>query len=380
MTTTRSALPSALAALRRPAGALLRTRLVASLTAPRGVDHYVQLLAPTWSSSQIRARIVSVDRETEDTVSLRLTPNDNWLGFQAGQHLHLSVTIDGVRHTRTFSISSAPCEGSPLRLTIRAFPGGRVSNWALRDARVGDVVELSAAQGQFVWRGPASTDLLFVSGGSGLTPIRSLVQQLLHDGHAGQLTCLHYARGEVLFHSELDALGRAFRNFRFVPRLRAGLTAPAAAAARFSLDELSAVHPAWQQSEVFVCGPSSLEHSVRDAWATAAPATQLHSEHFRQVASGLAASGADAAARYQLVFEKSRAAISGHGAASLLEQAEAAGLRPAYGCRMGICHTCKCRKRSGVVRNLITGQVSDAAEGSIQLCVNAPLSDLTLDA
>src|SRR5579884_2760549 len=125
---------------RRPLERLLRSRLVSGLTSPRSVDDYLQLVDSSWSVWEVRARLVRLRPEADQSTSLFLQPNGSWRGFRAGQFVQLSAFMGGVRHTRCFSVSSAPEDGLPLRLTIKAKPGGRVSGWARAGARVGDVV------------------------------------------------------------------------------------------------------------------------------------------------------------------------------------------------------------------------------------------------
>jgi stearoyl-CoA 9-desaturase NADPH oxidoreductase len=358
-------------AVRGSVSALLRSRFVAALSEPRGIDHYVSLVAPTWSASEVRARVVGVRRETSDTVSLLLEPNHNWRGFRAGQHVSLTVTLDGVCHTRTFSISSSPRSGTPVRLTIRAFPGGLVSNWAVHRARRGDVVVLGAAQGDFVVPRDAPQSLLFVSGGSGITPVVSMVRELLYSGYAGEITALHYARNEIILHDELTMLAEEFPNFRFLPQLTSG----ADARPHFSRATLEAELAGFRDAETFVCGPSALEDSVTELWRREGLEARLHTERFTARVNTLPSTGKSR----KLTFVKSDRSVQGHDADSLLVQAETAGLRPAYGCRMGVCHTCKCKKHSGVVRNLQSGELSDAGPETIRLCVSVPESDVVVE-
>jgi hypothetical protein len=140
---------------RRPFERLLRSRLVSSLTSPRNVDDYLQLVDASWSVWEVRARVVDVRPAGDQSTSLLLKPNGNWKGFRAGQFVQLSVAIGGVRRTRCFSLSSAPEDGARLRVTIKAMPGGRVSSWAAAAARAGDVVGLSQAVGDFVLPAPS---------------------------------------------------------------------------------------------------------------------------------------------------------------------------------------------------------------------------------
>jgi stearoyl-CoA 9-desaturase NADPH oxidoreductase len=364
-------------ATRRSVDQLLRSRFAAMLVAPSGIDGYMQLVNRTWASTQVRARIVSVFRETRDTVSLHLLPNRNWRGFHAGQFVQLSVRIDGVLHARSFSLSAAPGD-ELLRITIKAFAGGRVSNWAKHRARVGDVVELSQAMGDFVVPLPAPQHLLFISAGSGITPLMAISEQLLASGNAGELTFLHYARDEVIFGDRLAVLARRHANFRLATRLNLEHSA-LPARPRFGQEQLERIAPNWMRCETFLCGPSSLERAALALWDAHGISSRLRVERFRLPDRLRRSDPARLGGRYRLHFARSGIQFEGHSGASLLEQAERAGLRPAHGCRMGICHTCKCKKLSGNVRNLLTEQVSNEAEATIQLCINAPVSDVVLD-
>jgi ferredoxin-NADP reductase len=362
---------------RAPIAALLRTRLISAACAPRSIDDYLELFDRTWSLRKVRARIVAVHHERGGATSLSLIPNENWRGFQAGQYVRFSVRIAGVRYDRCFSLSSAPSDRE-LRLTIRRLPGGRIAQWAATRAHVGGVVELSQALGQFVLPDPAPARLLFISAGSGITPVMSLLRQLLHDGYDGEITCLHYAREEIIFDDELAALARRHHNLRFVPCLTRPRADDAAATnLHFSPEQLQAHAPSWTDCETFVCGPPTLEAAVSALYHAHGLDARLHVERFTPALAPDAFSGEAVACR--LVFAASGRAVDGHARASLLEQAEHAGLRPAHGCRMGICHTCKCRKLSGVVRNELTGALSSEPGEEIQLCITTPRSDVTLD-
>jgi ferredoxin-NADP reductase len=366
--------------LQRPVSAVLRSRFAAALSEPLGIDHYVALVAPVWSVREIRARIVGVQHETSDTVSLSLRPNHNWPGFRAGQHVSLTVTIDGVRHTRTFSISCAPSAGTALRLTIRAFRGGLVSNWAARGARRGDIVLLGAPQGEFVLPEPGREPprLLFVSGGSGLTPIMSMLDELALRGYTGSILCVCYARREPLFAEALARLAGELPGLRLVTHLTSQ------GAPHLSREVLDAADPEWRTSEAFVCGPAGLERSFSQLWQREAPAGKLHVERFMlqpsaAVDSPAVDSESGTTSQPTIRFERSGVQVSGDSRTSLLVQAEAAGLRPAYGCRMGICHTCERTKQAGVVCDARTGERSGSGAERIRLCISLPVSDVQLD-
>lgn len=363
--------------IRKHLNGLLRAPLVSLTCTPRSIDDYLELFDAAWSVREVRARIVRIDEEAGGAISVWLSPNENWRSFRPGQYVRLGVHIRGVRHARCFSLSSAPRDRS-LRLTMKMLPDGRVCAWAARQAEVGDVVELSQALGDFVLPDPLPQKLLFISGGSGITPIMSMLQHLFDSGYAGEVTCLHYARHEIIFGAELAELARLHERFRYVPHLtQLANGAGTATAEHFSRAQLEAHVPSWADCETYVCGPASLEAAVSELYRARGFAERLHVERFVAARPQPISTGEPLSCR--LVFEKSGRVAAGHGGASLLEQAERAGLRPNHGCRMGICHTCKCRKVSGVVRNELTGALSSEPDEEIQLCVSTPRSDVTLD-
>src|SRR6201997_3164609 len=156
---------------------VLGSGLVDLLTGPHGVDRYTELVAPTWTLGDARARVVSVEHRTPRSVTLTLAPNRAFAGFKSGQHINLTVEIDGRRRTRCYSPASA--EGAPLlELTIGMHDGGLVSTYLHRQARLGMVVGLDNVAGDFVLPDMRPRRVLFVSGGSGITPVMSMVRTL----------------------------------------------------------------------------------------------------------------------------------------------------------------------------------------------------------
>jgi ferredoxin-NADP reductase len=362
---------------RRPLRPLLRTRLVAGMTSPRNIDDYLEIVDAAWSVQAVRARVVGLRDEAGDAVSLFLRPNELWRGFHAGQYVQLSVSNAGVRVTRCFSLSSAPADAGPLRLTIRIAPKGAISHWLRNEARIGSVVSLSQAMGSFILPEPVPPRLLFISGGSGITPVLSMVRHLIATDYVGCIDWLHYARREVILGSELASLAARCTRLRFRTYLTDG---PGSMGTRFSREQLESFVPRWAESYSFLCGPPSLTEAVAALWMAAGLQNRLRTEHFMLAPTGpsLASDSFDSA-RHSVFFVRSGRTIEGRASASLLEQAEGAGLNPPNGCRRGICHTCTCRKLSGSVLNRHTGVVSREPNEDIQLCVSTPRSDVSLD-
>ena len=360
--------------VRRLGRRLLGSGLLEALAAPHGVDRYLELIRPSWSLRETRAEVIDVRRQTADSVTLTLRPNENWDGFDTGQFVRLTVEIDGVRHTRCYSPACSDHAPDRIEITVKAHPEGRVSGFLNRAARRGMVVGLSAADGDFILPADRPERLLLISGGSGITPVMSMLRTLCDEGHAGAVTFVHYAptRDDVIYRSELGEIAARHSNVRILHAYTR--EAGAALTGHLSREHLSVIAPDHGAAEAYVCGPPGLIESARRIWAEDRIEQRLHVESFLPPSLAIASDRAEGSVSFAQTRE--RVANSGR---SLLEQAEQAGLSPQFGCRMGICHTCTCRKTAGTVRNLVSGEVSSAEEEDIQICVSVPVGDVELD-
>ncbi|CAN5742542.1 ferredoxin reductase [soil metagenome] len=336
---------------------VLGSSLVDLLTGPHGVDRYTELVEPTWTQGNARARVLEVRRTTPRSVTLTLEPNAAFPGFTAGQYVTVAVEIDGRRHTRCYSPANA--QGAPhLELTIGRHDGGIVSTYLYDHARPGLVVGLDSVAGDFVLPAERPRRIVFVSGGSGITPVMSMLRTLRVEGFSGELTFIHYARTaqEACYRDELAAMTG-------VTVLHGYTRSPGAGdlSGHFGVAHLP------DADTVYVCGPPALVDAVRDACPSA------RSESFVPPVFVVL----DTPGGGRITFADSGIDAVDDGR-SILEQAEAAGLTPASGCRMGICHTCTRPKTLGAVRNLITGAISSADSEDVQICVSAPVGDVEI--
>ena len=342
---------------------VLSSDLVDLLTGPHGVDRYTELVTPTWTLGQARAKVVDVRRTTPRSVTLTLAPNaafTNRNTVKAGQFVNVSVEIDGRMHSRCYS--PANVEGSAqLELTIGHHDGGLVSTYLYERARRGMVVGLDGVGGDFVLPGQLPRRILFVSGGSGITPVMSMLRTLVAQGHTGEIAFVHYARTpeEAGYREELAAMP-GVRVLHGYTRSNGGDLV-----GRFGAEHLAAALPS--PDAVFVCGPTALVEAVKEHCAN------VFTESFVPPVFEPPANPSGG----RVTFADSAVDIVDDGR-SLLEQAESAGLKPQNGCRMGICHTCTRRKKSGAVRNLTTGAVSTGPDEDVQICVTVPVGDVDI--
>lgn len=326
---------------------------------------------PLWSLREIRARVVGRREEGADMFSLWLKPNRHWRGHRPGQHVALGVHIDGVQRHRVFSISSAGKSGEPIRISIRRQPRQGVTDWLLKHARDGLVVTLGPASGDFVLPVARPGKLLMIAAGSGITPFLAMLQGLADERHRGDIVLLQLSRSahDRAFADELDALQWRLPGLRVQQHLSAeqGRLQPAC---------LDTLVPDLAQRATLMCGPRELMDAVTAHLSARGLSGNLSTETFgrpRQAPGDTSAGSAR-----QVFCATSEHTFTQVPGLSLLEAAEAAGLQPRHGCRVGLCRTCLCRKHSGAVRNLLTGQRSAEPDEWIQLCISTAESDLEL--
>jgi len=389
---------------------ILGSGLVEALAAPHGVDRYLELVRPGWSLRDLRAEVIAVRHPAPESVTLTLRPNHLWRGYEAGQFVRCTVEIDGVQRARCYSpASSAHRADGLIELTARTHPEGLVSRFLHDHAVPGMVFGLEPAAGDFVLPPKRPEHLVLISGGSGITPVMSMLRTLLDEGHRGRIAFLHYARtpDRVPYARELEEIAarspgvsvafaytraadaddsRRGRSRQGQEQLRQGeehfrqgqehfrqtqghFCQGHFCQGHFCPEHLLAVG-ADPGTEAYVCGPPGLIDAVR---AVGEP-ERVHSESFVPPARTIDTGDAVGA----VSFARSGVDAPNTGA-TLLEQAEAAGLKPLHGCRMGICHTCTCRKLAGTVRNLRTGEISATADEDIQICVSVPAGSVALD-
>lgn len=349
-------------------------RFLDALAGPHGIDGFLEQVDPLLVTGECRAEVVAVERGTEESATLTLRPNRAWQGFQAGQFVNVAVEIDGTRHQRCYSPACTEGRHAELEITVKRHPEGLVSHFLVERAAAGMVLGLSQAEGDFRLPQPRPEAVLLIGGGSGITPLMAILRTLFDEGYGGPVALLHYAPdpARAIYRAELERLAERHPNFTLV---RSYTRAPGAGEAdgHFNPLHLPESDPCFTEAETFACGPPALLDAVRGTWSNGLE-HRLHVESFVPptfVPAGEAGEG-------EIRFAGSGVEIRNTGA-SLLEQAEGAGLQPEYGCRMGICHTCTCRKVAGTHKNLITGEVSSAPNEEIQLCVSAALGDLTVD-
>ena len=201
--------------------------LVARATTPLLPDDYLKLLNPLWSARELRGVVVDVRKETEDSATVTIKPGWGFSGdYRPGQYLGIGLRVDGRWHWRSYSLTSIPQrDGKLVSITVKATPEGFLSSHLVNGVEAGTVVRLATPKGDFALPDPAPGKLLFVTAGSGITPVIAMLRSLKQRGESPDITHIHSAPvvDEVIFHDELRALERAQCGYRLHLQLTAGM-------------------------------------------------------------------------------------------------------------------------------------------------------------
>ncbi|ETZ66549.1 ferredoxin reductase [Mycobacterium avium] len=362
--------PVVAGAERHPGWHALR-KLAARITTPLLPDDYLHLANPLWSARELRGRVVDVRRETEDSATLVIKPGWGFnFDYQPGQYIGIGLLIDGRWRWRSYSLTSSPATSASARtvtITVKAMPEGFLSSHLVAGVEPGTVVRLAAPQGNFVLPDPAPASILFLTAGSGITPVMSMLRTLVRRNQIGDIVHLHSAptEADVMFRGELAALANEHPGYRL--QLRETRTR-----GRFDLSLLDREVPDWRERQTWACGPEGMLNAAERVWSAAGIGEQLHLERFA------VSKAAPAGAGGMVTFARSGRSIDADAATSLMDAGEAAGVQMPFGCRMGICQSCVVGLVEGHVRDLRTGAEHEPGT-RVQTCVSAASGDCVLD-
>jgi 3-ketosteroid 9alpha-monooxygenase subunit B len=335
---------------------------MSSLAENNGADGYAPL------------RVKRVVQETSDAVSLVLDVPEHCSAryrYRAGQFLTLRVTVDGQDLRRCYSMSSAPVEDD-LQITVKRDPGGLVSNW-LNDT-VAEGVEIHAAppEGRFCLRDNADEVVAF-AGGSGITPIMSLVRTaLVNSSRRIRLFYANRNRESVIFADALDRLANDHADRLVVAHHiddNSGVVTPSAVAS-FIANAGAA--------DFYICGPGPFMDTVEAAvLGSGVPRQRVHLERFS--VEPVPADVADSSGQTEEVvieLDRKKTTAGYRAGNTLLQTARIAGLRAPSSCETGSCGTCMARVVSGSARMLNNDALDDdeVAEGWVLTCQSLPTS------
>jgi ferredoxin-NADP reductase len=359
-------------------------------------------LGATWTSDAEETLVCcQVRQETHDVKSFFFMSREGrTFSFEPGQFITLELEIDGETINRCYTISSAPTRPHTISITVKRVPGGKVSNWLHDNVRPGDSVRVLGPAGEFTCARHAARKYLFLSAGSGITPLMSMSRSHHELGEDRDIVFVHSARtpDDIIFARELDLIAANHQHFRtsFVCERLGQRTNWPGITGFLTLPLLRLIAPDFMEREIFTCGPAPYMKAVRDLLDEAGfDRTHYHEESFsfdalppaEQAAASEGAGGAaveaeaDGAAKFSVTFAKMRRDIECGASEHVLDAAKRAGVRLPASCTQGMCGTCKVKLVSGQVDMRHNGGIRqrEIDQGMVLLCCSKPLSDLVVD-
>jgi stearoyl-CoA 9-desaturase NADPH oxidoreductase len=338
------------------------------VTTPLLPTDYLDLIDPLRSGADLRGRIEAVLPETKDAATIVIRPGRGWRPHTPGQYVRIGIDVDGVRQWRAYSVTSdlTRTDGC-ISVTVKAIPGGKVSNHLVHRTQPGTIIQLDQATGEFVLPAERPAKALFVTAGSGITPVMGMLRNRAHDGCDVVLVHSAPTADDMIFAEELRGMAADGR-IRLVEQHTdsAGMLKPA---------DLDDVVPDWAERSTWACGPVGMLEALEEHFTAADLSDRLYTERFRPRVLVTGEGGT-------VTFAKSGTTLDADGATPILDAAEEAGVLMPSGCRMGICFGCVLPLREGAVRDLRNGEVTTAAPGDgvlIQTCVSAAAGACDID-
>ncbi len=381
-------------------------------------------LLPFWSLTTPKLRLIARHALSDELIALQFEVNrafkqrtfdvkNEHNGWQSGQYINLMIPIEGIYHQRSYSLVGLPKQElwwdkddktskqdkKRQTLTIAIKPQGSVSDYLTKHAAIGTIFDSSAPNGDFTLQHTAAknpsfdnqTPLLFIAGGSGITPMLGLITQALQDQR--QVTLMHYNRGLVLA-DYWQQLAAQHPNFNYYLIDTQNPDSYLADSRHLQAASLLALGLPLQDTQIFACGSqallASLYQAVDEIGAGSLDDLNVSKKSslrdniiIERFGTALPEQTLDALDKQfdlatHTVYLRSRQQQF-NSDSTLLLSAEQAGIRLNYGCRQGICQLCRCNKVSGVVKNIQTGKLSGDGYDSIQTCINVAMSDVVLD-
>ncbi|MFL9892099.1 FAD-binding oxidoreductase [Paraburkholderia sp. RL17-381-BIF-C] len=396
------------------------------VTQPR----FWEALPARWNSDTDDTLVCcQVRQETHDVKSFFFrAPSGRAFVFEPGQFITLELEIDGESINRCYTISSPPTRPHTISITVKRVPGGKVSNWLHDNLHAGAKVRVLGPAGEFTCARHPARKFLFLSAGSGITPLMSMSRAHHELGEDSDIVFVHSARtpDDIIFARELDLIASNQAHFRtaFVCERLGARTNWPGVTGFLTLPLLKLIAPDFLEREIFTCGPAPYMQAVRNlldeggfdrshyheesfsfetVGEVAAQLTTAHvadallnasapvtAESFieaREQAPGFTPALAPAPAsietetRFKVSFAKSNREIECGSGQHVLDAAKKAGVRLPASCTQGMCGTCKVKLVSGEVAMKHAGGIRqrEIDQGMVLLCCSKPLTDLVVD-
>ena len=377
-------------------GSLLGYRAVMALVrrvrhpagAPPGVRVAAAPGGERWSGHLRVARIV---QETPDVRTFHLMPAQGGelpFAYLPGQHLTVSLQIEGRTVRRTYTIASTPTRPGCCEITTKREAHGLVSRHMHDTLKAGALLEIAAPAGRFTFTGGDATGVALLAGGVGITPLMAILRYLTDQHWGGQIYFVDCNKTErdIIFREELEALRRRFPNVHLTLTLtRADGARWNGATGRIDAALLARVIPDVTSIPFYLCGPTEMLTATRELLRQLGAAeSHIHTESFGSTRRGPQPEGAlvTNGGEFTVTFARSHKTAQIDGARPILALADELGIGVDSECRSGICGRCKTRMVSGSV-NMETQDALNSVDrqnNTILLCQARALEDVTVEA
>ncbi|MBZ7926493.1 2Fe-2S iron-sulfur cluster binding domain-containing protein [Ensifer adhaerens] len=333
---------------------------------------------------------IDIRQETHDVKTFTFaSPDGKEFNFEPGQYFLFDLELGGESESRCYSISSSPYRRNAFSVTVKRVGGGRVSNWLHDNLAVNSTVKANGPLGHFIRPKGTARKFLLLSGGSGITPVMSMVRALADTYEPIDAVFMHAARTpkDLIFREELVCLANKLGGLRlhFLPEEVTNEPSWPGLAGRISADYVKLAVPDLSERVVMCCGPAPFMAAARKiAEAAGVPPENYLEESFDAAAleEPSIQPTPDASARvFQVAFSKQARTIDVSGGQTVLSCAKKAGIKIPSSCANGVCGTCKSKLVSGTVDMMHNGGIRqrEVDAGLFLPCCSKPLSDLIIE-
>lgn len=319
------------------------------------------------------------------------TADDSWFRYLPGQFISLELPMPGGPILRTYTLSSSPSRPLSISVTVRAQEGSVATQWLLENLKLGDRLRAYGPGGIFSFHNHPADKYLFISAGTGVTPMMSMTRWLFDDGIHTDVCFIQAARrpSELIFRSELERMAQRVPDIKvsYVVSEDDPYSAWTGYRGRMNQLMLELMAPDYMEREIFCCGPTAFMQSVRDILNVAG----FNMNHYHEESFEAPIRTEAEIPEHNDVIPEETAAASIRFAVSdieakcrqtdtILNVARSAGLNIPSACQFGVCGTCKVKKTAGEVHMVHNGGISDTdiAEGYVLACCSNPIGQVEI--
>lgn len=346
-------------------------------------------LADLWNRNTDEDLVcIDIHQETHDVKTFTFaSPEGKRFAFEAGQYFLFDLEIGGEPESRCYSISSSPRRTNAFSVTVKRVTGGKISNWLHDNINVNSKVKANGPLGHFIR--PSVEKYLFLSGGSGITPVMSMVRELADICEPVDVVFMHAARSpkDLIFREELACLARRVKGLRlhFLPEVISGEAQWPGLTGRISVEYMKLAVPDLAERVVMCCGPAPFMAAARAITAELGVSSSSYIEESFDAAViddvDIPVVEEAATRTFQVEFSKQARKIEVSGEQTVLSCAKKAGVKIPSSCSNGVCGTCKSKLVAGSVDMNHNGGIRqrEIDAGLFLPCCSKPRSDLVID-